>query len=172
MMGSFRSAGLVLLGGLMAMAGAAAAQPIKGLAGTWRLVSYYDVENGNTVHRFGEKPVGLFVFTADGHAAIQIASAANPACLAPAKKSGAGRKDDTELPACDTKQMQALMDGTVAYWGTYSVDHAAGVVIVRVKSDLSNGYGGTEQRRPFRLDGDRLEIGDGKTWFRILERVQ
>ena len=67
--------------------------------------------------------------------------------------------------------MQALLDGTVAYWGAYSVDAAAGVVTHNVLSDVSSGYAGTVQRRPFRLDGDHLVIGDGKTWTRVLERV-
>jgi hypothetical protein len=62
--------------------------------------------------------------------------------------------------------------GYVAYWGTYKVDEAAGVLIQHIESDVSNGYAGTEQRRPFHLVGDRLVIGDGKTWTRVLERAR
>jgi Lipocalin-like domain len=153
------------------VAGAADSHAPAGLVGTWRLVSFEDVENGQTIRRFGEKPLGLFVYTADGHVAIQIANPANPACLAPSKKFGPGRKDDLAVPACSPEQMQALLDGYVAYWGTYTVDAAAGVVVHHVKCDISNGYAGTDQRRPFRLEGDRLVIGDGKTWTRVLERV-
>ncbi len=153
------------------IAGAADSRAPAGLVGTWRLVAFEDIESGQTVHRFGDKPLGLFVYTADGHVAIQIANPANPACVAPGKKLGPGRKDNLPVPACNPEQMQALLDGYVAYWGTYTVDVAAGVVIHHVKSDISNGYAGTDQRRPFRLVGDRLEIGDGKTWSRVLERV-
>jgi hypothetical protein len=142
-----------------------------GLVGTWRLVSFEDVENGKTIRQFGEKPLGLFVYTADGHVAIQIANPANPACVARGKRSGPGGKVDPAVPTCSPEQMQALLDGYVAYWGTYTVDAAAGVVIHHVMSDISNGYAGTDQRRPFRLEGDRLVIGDGKTWTRVLERV-
>ena len=141
------------------------------LVGTWRLVSFEDVENGQTVRRFGDKPLGIFIYTADGHVAIQIANPANPVCVAPGKKYGPGRKDDVAAPACTPEQMQALLDGYVAYWGTYTVDAAAGVVIHHVQSDISGGYAGTDQRRPFRLEGDRLVIGDGKTWTRVLEKV-
>lgn len=156
----------------LASASAAEARSRGGIVGTWRLVKFEDVEDGKTIHRFGEKPRGLFIYTADGHVAIQIAHPANPNCLAPSKKSGPGKKDDLELPACTPAQMQALLDGTVAYWGTYSIDKDAGEVIHHVKSDLSNGYIGTDQRRQFVLTGDRLEIGDGKTWIRVLERVR
>ena len=141
------------------------------LVGTWRLVSFEDVEDGKIIRRFGERPVGLFVYTADGHVSIQISNPANPACIAPGKKSGPGKKDDLALPACNPKQMRALLDGTVTYWGTYTVDLAAGVVTHNVLSDVSNGYAGTVQPRPFRLNGDSLVIGDGKTWTRVLKRV-
>ena len=161
----------------LALATAAIATPptnaaaSKGIVGTWRLVSFEDVENGKMIQRFGEKPVGLFVYTADGHISIQIANPANPACIAQGKKSGPGRKDALMLPACTPEQAQALLDGTVTYWGTYTVDMPAGVVTHHVLSGVSNGYAGTLQPCPFRLNGDRLVIGDGKTWTRVLERV-
>ena len=75
------------------------------------------------------------------------------------------------FPRATQNRSRALLDGYVAYWGTYTIDAAAGVVIHHVKSDIGNGYLGTDQRRPFRLEGDRLVIGDGKTWTRVLERV-
>lgn len=159
---------------LLAAATPAAAAPAaaNGIVGTWRLVTFEDVENGKTIRRFGDKPIGLFVYTADGYVSIQIANPANPACIAPAKKNGPGRKDDTSLPACTPEQAQTLLDGTVLYWGTYTVDQAAGEVIHHVISDQSNGYAGTAQHRPFKLEGDRLEIGDGKSWRRVLQRVR
>lgn len=144
----------------------------KGIVGTWRLVTFEDIENGKVIRRFGDKPNGLFVYTADGHVIIHIANPANPNCIAPRKKSGPGKKDDLALPECSPEQMQTLLDGTVAYWGTYRVDAATGEVVHVVEADLSNGYVGTDQRRPFRLTGDRLVIGDGKTWTRVLERVR
>lgn len=167
------SARMLILCSLFAgvVANAADSHAPAGLVGTWRLVSFEDVESGQTVRRFGDEPLGLFVYTADGHVAIQIANPANPACVAPGKKFGPGRKDDLPVPACSPEQMQALLNGYVAYWGTYTVDAAAGIVIHHVKSDISNGYAGTDQRRPFHLDGDHLVIGDGKTWSRVLERV-
>ena len=145
--------------GQPAQSGSVAAQ----LVGTWRLVRFGDVENpagvrdanGQAVHPYGEKPLGLFIYTTDGHVAIQIANPANPKCV----------------PVCTSEQREALVSGYIAYWGTYTVDAAAGVVVHHVKSDLGIGYTGTDQRRPFRLEGNRLVLGDGKTWTRVLERV-
>lgn len=149
--------------------------PGEKLVGTWRLVLFEDVENGRKIYRYGEKPLGIFIYTADGHVAIQIANPANPACRAPVPavfSSNERMKAESRLPVCTSEQMLALLNGYVAYWGTYSVDAAAGVVVHHVESDLKNGYIGTDQRRPFRLEGDRLTIGDGTTWTRVLERVR
>jgi Lipocalin-like domain len=101
-----------------------------------------------------------------------MATAAAPACYAPGKTSGRGKMDDRASSPCSPEQMRELLDNSAAYWGTYTVDMAAGIVTHRVKSDLSNGYAGTLQPRPFILNGDRLVIGDGKTWTRVLERVR
>jgi hypothetical protein len=136
------------------------------LVGTWRLVSFEDVENGKTVHRYGEKPLGLFIYTPDGHVAIQIANPDKPACAIPAPR------DVTKLPYCTPEQARALLEAYVAYWGTYTVDASAGMVVHHVQSDARNTYIGTDQPRPFTLKGDRLVIGDGKTWTRVLERVR
>ena len=164
------TAALVFSAAAIAAPPASAAAP-EDVVGTWRLVSFEDVEDGKIIRPFGEKPVGLFVYTADGHVIIQIANSANPACYAPGKKSGRGKMDDRALFVCSPEQMQALLENSVAYWGTYTVDLAAGVVTHNVLSDLSNGYAGTVQPRPYRLYGNRLVIGDGKTWTRVLERV-
>jgi hypothetical protein len=138
----------------------------EALVGTWHLVSFEDVENGKTIHRYGDKPLGLFIYTRDGHVAIQIANPDKPACAIP------GARDKTPLPSCTPEQTRALLEGYVAYWGTYTVDASAGVVVHHVQSDVRNTYTGTDQPRPFTLEGDRLVIGDGKTWTRVLERVR
>lgn len=58
------------------------------------------------------------------------------------------------------------------YWGTYTVDANAGVVVHHVQSDARNTHIGTDQPRPFKLEVDRLVIGDGRTLTRVLERVR
>lgn len=141
------------------------------IVGTWRLVRFEDVEDGKAVRRFGEKPKGLFVYTADGHVMIQIANPANPVCLTPEKNALPGPKSDKVLMSCTAEQLEQLLDGTVAYWGTYAVDENSGIVTHNVIADVANGYAGTAQPRAFRLEGDQLILGDGKTSIRVLERA-
>ncbi len=66
----------------------------------------------------------------------------------------------------------AAYNAYVAYFGTYTVDTEKHVVTHHVRGSLSPDYTDTDQPRPFKLDGGRLEIGDGKTWRRVLERVR
>jgi ketosteroid isomerase-like protein len=141
------------------------------IVGTWRLLRFEDFDDGKVVRRFGEKPNGLFVYTADGHLMIQIANPANPVCITPAKSALPGPKSDQVLSSCKAEQFERLLDGTVAYWGTYTVDESRGIVTHDVIADVANGYAGTAQPRPFRLDGNQLILGDGKTSIRVLERA-
>ncbi len=57
-----------------------------------------------------------------------------------------------------------------AYFGTYTVDTQKHAVTHHVEGSLAPEFTDTDQPRPFKLEGDRLEIGDGKTWRRLLER--
>ena len=74
-------------------------------------------------------------------------------------------------PRCNPEQMRALPVGSVVYGGNLTVDIAASIVSDNVLTDVANGYADTAQSRPFRLNGNRLVIGDGKTWARVLEPV-
>ena len=58
-----------------------------------------------------------------------------------------------------------------AYFGTYTVDAPKHVVTHQVEGSLAPDYTDTDQPRPYKLEGDRLEISDGKTYRRVLERV-
>jgi hypothetical protein len=64
------------------------------------------------------------------------------------------------------EELSTTLQGYVAYFGTYTVDPARGVVVHHVIADVRREYTGTDQVRPFRLTADELQIGDGKTWLR------
>jgi hypothetical protein len=136
------------------------------LVGTWRIVLFEDLDGETVTYPFGEKPSGFLMYAADGHMAALVTDPALPPCVPPALRPY------SRLPACTVSQMQGILERSVVYWGTYSVDAAAGVVVHHVERDLTSGGAGTDQRRPFRLEGDRLVIGDGKTWKRVFERVR
>jgi len=136
----------------------------RALIGTWRLVQFADLDKeGRWVHRFGEHPKGYFVYDATGHVHIQIMRVP-PLAPFPEANSVEGKTPTAE-------HALAAYNGYFAYFGIYAVDAQMHVVIHHVEGSLAPDFIETDQPRPFKLEGDCLEIGDGKTWRRVLQRV-
>ncbi len=153
---------------LLPVSAAFAQRPARGapaLIGTWRLVEFADLDkDGNWQHRFGEHPLGYFVYDATGRVHIQIMKV--PMLLPfPEADAVAGMPPSAQ-------HAQAAYAAYFAYFGTYTVDATNHVLTHHVEGSLAPDFTATNQTRPFKLEGDRLEIGDGKTWRRVLERVQ
>jgi hypothetical protein len=141
------------------------AGPANALIGTWRLVDFADQDkDGKWQHRFGEHPLGYIVYDATGHVHIQIMKFPP---LAPFPEANLA---EDKPPTAE--HALAAYNAYVAYFGTYTVDETKHVVTHHVEGSLSPDFTNTDQPRPFKLEGDRLEIGDGKTWRRVLERVR
>lgn len=158
---------------LLLAAGALVQRSVRGaeaLVGTWRLLEFADLvfvdpdKDGKWQHRFGEHPRGYFVYDATGHVHIQIMKV--PA-LVPFPEANVA---EVKLPSAE--HALAAYAAYVAYFGSYTVDEENQVVTHHVEGSLAPEFTDTDQRRPFKLEGDRLEIGDGKTWRRVLERVR
>jgi hypothetical protein len=99
---------------------------------------------------YGDPPLGYFLYDATGHVSIHIMR--NPPL--PRLGEDGWRKASVE-------ELREMLDAYVAYFGTYSVDSARGVVTHHVEGELRRRYTGTDQERAFTLKGDRLVIGDG-----------
>jgi hypothetical protein len=169
---------LVLLGAINAYAqsktpGTAAAvsatamlsEEARALIGTWRVIEFADLDkDGTWVNWFGEHPRGYFVYDETGHVHIQIMK------VPPLPPFPEANADDAIPPTAE--HARAAFNAYFAYFGTYTVDAEKHIVTHHVEGSLSPDYTDTDQPRPFRLKGNRLEIGDGKTWRRVLERVR
>jgi lipocalin-like protein len=135
------------------------------LIGTWRLVEFADLDkSGEWVNRFGKHPRGYFVYDSTGHVHIQIMK------VPPLEPFREANTHEGKPPTAE--HALAAYNAYVAYFGSYTVDTEKHVVTHHVEGSLSPDYTDTDQPRPFTLKGDRLEIGDGKTWRRVLERVR
>jgi hypothetical protein len=82
----------------------------------------------------------------------------------PARPPFAAGDDDKGTDA----EVRADYDGYVAYFGTYRVDEANSVVTHVVEGSLKPSYTGTDQPRPFKLDGDVLDYERGHWFLRLL----
>ena len=83
--------------------------------------------------------------------------------LAPFPESNFDASKMPSLPSICPRRLHHL---PAAYFGTYTVDTKKHVVTIHVEGSLAPDYTDTDQPRPFKLEGDRLEISDGKTYRR------
>jgi hypothetical protein len=139
----------------------------SGLIGTWRLVEFWDRDAPAAPKRYtyGERPSGYFVYDPTGHVSIQIARGPDAPIIPP-------ERGEDWFRTAPTEELRAVVDGFRAYFGMYTVDREAGVVIHQVEGDSRALYTGTPQPRRFRLVGDSLIIGNDTTARRVLIRVR
>lgn len=108
------------------------------LVGAWRLERYVDTpEGGAPVYAFGEHPIGLFVFSADGHASISMMR--NP--------PEASAVADPDPDAC-------VPDWYCSYFGTYTVEPSVQAWSIHVEGGNIPSFIGTDQTRAFLIEGD------------------
>jgi hypothetical protein len=117
------------------------------LPGTWRLVSRIDVTASGQVHddpALGSDPVALLIYDRAGHFAAQFMK--RDRSSAPVSGSS-GASNNTQA-----------LGGYDAYFGTYAVDDARGVVTQRLLGALSQAHVGAVLSRAMCVRGDSLEI--------------
>jgi len=121
-------------------AGAAAAQPAKGLkdqiVGTWNfVVAEVTAPDGNKSYPFGETPKGILIFTADGRfAQIHVAGDAP-------KIASNNRLTGT------SEEYAAIMRRSLSVFGTYTVDEANKTVTYNIVSATFPNWEGEAQTR-------------------------
>ncbi len=125
------------------------------LIGTWKLVSWQViVENEAPQNVFGSHPKGYLVLTREGRS-IVLTTADN-------RRGGMGEAERA-----------ALHKSMLAYSGKYRIEGNDFITLVDVS--WNEDWNGTEQRRHFRIQGDKLFIESepapsivfpGKTDFR------
>jgi hypothetical protein len=144
-----------LLAILLAISSSVFAAGSDDLIGNWKLVSWQViVENEPPQNVFGSNPKGYLILTREGRS-IVLTTADN-------RKSGMG---DAERAA--------LHKSMLAYSGKYRIEGNDFITLVDVS--WNEAWNGTEQRRHFRIEGDKLFIESepapsivfpGKTDFR------
>jgi hypothetical protein len=115
------------------------------LVGTWRLVRYVDTpDGGEPTYAYGTEPIGLFIFTPDGHVSISIMR--NP--------------PDINAATTDPDPEACIPAWHCAYFGTYKVNYERGTWVTHVLGGNIPAYFGTDQPRTFKLKGNTLTISE------------
>ena len=140
---------LFLLGTALFAGTAVAQEKAKTVAeqfvGTWTLVElFYTTHDGTRVNSFGSDPRGRLRLEADGSFTLQIMRSGLP------KFKSNNREQGTD------DENRAVVQGTVSYYGTYSVNEKDKIFAVHIEACSYPNFDGVDQQRPFTLKGDIL----------------
>ena len=127
------------------------------LVGTWTLASWEQVlPNGSKFQRFGTNPKGVVVFDANGRLFLMFARPDLP-------------KIASNNPSITTpEEAKALMGGSIAYFGTYTVNDADKVISFRLDASTFPNQVGSDQKRTItsltadELKYDTIALAGGK----------
>jgi len=120
--------------------GAASAQPAKSmreqLVGTWNFViAEITAADGKKTLPFGDKPKGQIIFTEDGHFSQVHVSSGLPRIAS-----------NNRLAGTDADN-RAIVHGTLALFGTYTVDEAKKTLTFNITASTYPNQEGTSQTR-------------------------
>lgn len=115
------------------------------LVGTWKIVSVENTRpDGSVIHLFGANPRGIAVFDAHGHTVVVL--------MRSDRSKFAANNRDLGTP----EENKATVQGTHAYFGTYSVDEANRTLIFHVEGNTFPNQEGIDTKRFISVTGDEF----------------
>jgi hypothetical protein len=126
-------------------AGPSFAQSAKDLAGTYTLVSAISEKDGQKSDTFGPNAKGSLTLDSSGRYVLVITSAGLPKFASNNRSTGTA------------DEYKAIVNGSIAHFGTYSVSAGDKALIFHVESATFPNWNGGEQKRSFSLSGDELK---------------
>jgi lipocalin-like protein len=149
------TATFLLHAGSVVLGNSALAQSAKEqIVGAWTLVSADSVfPDGRRVQVFGPNPQGMMIFSRDGQFALVQMRAGLPRIAANSRAQGSAEEN------------KAIVEGSIAYFGRYSLNEADKVMIVRLEgSTFANLLEMAEQKRLITvLTQDELKFENPRT---------
>jgi hypothetical protein len=128
---------------LIAATGPSDAQQAGQLVGTWIVVKSDTVmPNGSRSPTFGTNPRGVATFDSGGRYSLQIIRDN------PTKFASNNRLEGTP------EENKAAVHAMISHFGTYTV--TGDTILFKLDASSYPNWSGTEQKRPFKLNGDEL----------------
>ena len=122
---------------------AGAAEPLKQqLVGTWRVISFVNVNEGKTTEAFGSDPKGYFMFDAADHFSINL--------MRPGRPKYARR----DFPVAG--EADAALEGLIVMFGDYKVNESEGSISLHIIGGGFPAWDNTNQKRFIAINGDEL----------------
>ena len=117
------------------------------LVGTWTLLSWEQKKgDGTKVERYGTSPKGVAFFDAGGTYIITV------------MRSDRAKYASDALWQGTPDENKETADGTITYFGTYSVNEADSSIAIHVASSSFPNWNGTDQKRLVVIAGERLTL--------------
>ena len=115
--------------------------------GTWKLIACeFRSADGHIDSPFGHDALGTIIYDASGNMAVQIIRADLPKFVSGDKYNGT------------PEEVKAAFEGSLAYFGRYKVDEAAGTVTHHVVGSTFPNWIGSDQTRYFVFSGKQLTL--------------
>ena len=134
--------------GIVLMTNATVGQPAKSdkerFIGTWTLVSLTSGEGANQTLPYGPNPKGTMMVDVNGRFSIMVARSDLPKFASNNRMSGTPEEN------------KATVQGSIAYFGTYSIDEATHVLTVNIEGSTFPNFMGGAQTRILSFDGDEV----------------
>src|SRR3954470_20319466 len=117
------------------------------LVGTWTLVSWEQKNgDGSKVERYGTTPTGIAFFDAGGRYIITV------------MRSDRAKYASNALWQGTPEENKETADGTITYFGTYSVSDADSSIAIHVEGSSFPNWNGTDQKRFVAITEDQLTL--------------
>jgi hypothetical protein len=117
------------------------------LVGTWSVVSWEQKKaNGSKLQQFGANPTGIAFFDAGGRYIITVMRSDRAGYAGNALWQGTAEEN------------KATAEGTMTYFGTYSVNEVDRSIAVHVEGSSFPNWNGTVQKRMVAITGDQLTL--------------
>jgi hypothetical protein len=134
---------MFVIAALVLISVGASAQTAKDIEGSWTLMSATVSQDGRTRNIFGSNPRGIMSFDAAGRFIQVIVSDELPKFASKSREKGTAEEN------------QAVVQGSIAFFGTYSVDNG-GIVTLHIEGSTFPNMSGSDQQRAIRISGDEL----------------
>jgi hypothetical protein len=117
------------------------------LVGTWTLLSWEQKKgDGTKVERYGTGPNGIAAFDARGRYIITV------------MRSDRAKYASNALWQGTPEENKETADGTITYFGTYSINEADSSIAIHVEGSSFPNWNGTDQKRFVAIAGEQLTL--------------
>lgn len=127
------------------------ADEASALVGSWRLVSCERrAPSGETVHPFGNPPLGQLIYTIEGRVSVHLADPTRP------------RFASGEFLGASEDEVRTAFERSFSYFGTYTFERdeagTTGTVTHHVEGSAFPNYAGIDRIWTVTIDGRRLTL--------------